>query len=323
VIVAANLLIAFVGAAGVFAAVLALGIRPQGQLKGLVEPRPGPLERLRQYLDDAGLGVTPGEFLRVSALLGLGAAVAAYLLTSALTAALLGLFVGGFAYYTYLVDRRDRRRQEYQDALVDVIGLLVEGFRAGNTLPAAFDTVARYGPDVVRRDWAQVLARMGAKMEMKEALAEMARRRRDPILDTVVQTLTTVKEKGGRLSVALEGLQQSVRERVRIRRRVRAEQSQPLWELRLVAALPFLVVPVLRSIAEEYVAFWKTPLGQALLLLAWGLTIAGYLIAQRFITRTTKVEESFGVIEVTAGDSLPAGLSDEDDEEEDEEEDEG
>jgi tight adherence protein B len=305
---AINLILAFVGAAGVFAAVLSLGMRPRVRLQGFAEQRPGPIERLRQYLTEADLGVKPNEFLRISVLLGIGMGIAAYLLTSAPTAAILGCAVGGLAYYTYLVDRRDRRRQEYQDALVDVIGLLVEGFKAGNTLPAAFDTVAQYGPEIVREDWARVCSRLQTGGSLEEVLDELCRRRRDPILATIAQTIVVVSRKGGQVSTALGGLQDSVRERVRIRRRVRAEQNQPMWELRLVAAMPFLVVPVLRGMSAEYLAFWQTPLGQVFLTASWGLTIAGYLIAQRYITVSTKVEESFGVVEMPGAGEQPAGL---------------
>jgi len=307
--VATNLILAFAGAAGVFAAVLALGLRPRARLEdigGLIEPQPGPIERLQQKLTEADLAISAGEFLRVSLLLGGGTAVVAYLVTNAWAPALLGFAVGGLAYYAYLADRRDRRRQEYQDALVDVIGLLVEGFRAGNTLQAAFESVARYGPEIAREDWAQVNARIRTGIPVEDALAELSQQRRDPILDTVAQTLVVVNRQGGRLSVALTGLQDTVRERVRIRRRVKAEQNQPIWELRLVAALPFLAVPVLRAIAEEYVAFWKTPLGQVFLLLSWGLTIVGFLVAQRYIISATRVEESFGVVEVTGSAAAPA-----------------
>lgn len=309
---AINLILAFVGAAGVFAAVLSLMLRPHARLDdigGLVEPKPGSIERLNQYLTQADLQVSAAEFIRISLLLGGGVAILAYLLTSAVTAALLGFVVGGFAYYTYLVDRRDRRRQDYQDALVDVIGLLVEGFKAGNTLQAAFESVAQYGPEIVRQDWADVSARIQANISIKDSLAELCRRRRDPILETIVQTLVVVRDEGGRLSVALTGLQDAVKERVRIRRRVQSEQSQPMWELRLVSAMPFLVVPILRATADEYVTFWKTPLGEMLLFVAWGLTITGFLIAQRYITSTTRVEESFGVVEVQGSkESLHPGL---------------
>lgn len=310
---AVNLILAFVGAAGVFAAVLSLGLRPRVQLQGFTEQQPGAIERLQQYLTEADLGVKPGEFLRVSALLGAGAGIVVYLLTKAPMVALLGCAVGGLAYYTYLVDRRDRRRQEYQDALVDVIGLLVEGFKAGNTLPAAFATVAQYGPEIVRQDWADVCARLQTGDPMKEVLDDLCRRRRDPILDVVAQTLVVVTKEGGKLSAALAGLRDSVCERVRIRQRVRAEQNQPMWELRLVAALPFLVVPILRGMSEEYLAFWQTPLGQVFLMASWGLTITGYLIAQRYITRSTRVEESFGVVEIPGAASVqPAGLPEKD-----------
>jgi len=287
--VATNLILAFAGAAGVFAAVLALGMRPRARLEdigGLIEPRPGPIERLQHKLTEADLEVTAGEFLRVSLLVGGGVALAAYLVTTAWAPALLGFAVGGLVYYTYLADRRDRRRQDYQDGLVDVIGLL------------------GYGPEIAREDWAQVNARIRTGIPVEDALMELSRRRRDPILDTVAQTLVVVSKQGGRLSVALIGLQDTVRERVRIRRRVQAEQSQPMWELRLVAALPFLAVPVLRAVAEEYVAFWQTPLGQLFLLLSWGLTIVGFLVAQRYIVSATQVEESFGVVEV-AGSAGP------------------
>jgi len=309
---AINLIIAFFGAAGVFAAVLAISSPRRVSLSGvgglLEEEEGGPIERLRRHLEQADLNVTPGEFIRFSALLGLLLGVVAYLLTRTFTATLLAAGVGAFGYYAYLSDRRERRRQRYQDDLVDVIGLLIEGFATGNTLQAAIANVAEYGPQAARGDWAQAGASIQAGVSTQDALRQMARKRRDPILDTIVQTLIVVQRQGGRLSVALAGLEETVRERVRIRQRVHAEQSQPLWELRLVSVLPFLIVPILRGAADEYVAFWRTPLGELSLLFSWGLTIVGYYVAQRYITSITKVESSFGVVEEGGDEELEEGL---------------
>lgn len=301
---AVNLVIAFVGAAGIFAAVLAISSPPRARLNtvgGLLEEELGPLEKLEQKLRQADLDVKTYEFLGVSLSLGLGLAAGGYLLTGTMISVFLGFGAGSFAYYAYLTDRRDRRRQQYQDALVDVIGLLVEGFQAGNTLQAAFRSVADYGPEIASDDWRQVSARIQAGVSIQESLLTLSRRRRDPILDTIVQTLVVVHQQGGRLSSALKGLQETVGERVRIRQRVSAEQSQPLWELRLVSALPFAVVPVLRGIAPEYRAFMSSPLGEIMFGVAWGITILGYYLAQRYITSVTAVEESFGVIEEGMG----------------------
>ena len=301
---AVNLVIAFVGAAGIFAAVLAISSPPRARLNtvgGLLEEELGPLEKLEQKLRQADLDVKTYEFLGVSLSLGLGLAAGGYLLTGTMISVFLGFGAGSFAYYAYLTDRRDRRRQQYQDALVDVIGLLVEGFQAGNTLQAAFRSVADYGPEIASDDWRQVSARIQAGVSIQESLLTLSRRRSDPILDTIVQTLVVVHQQGGRLSSALKGLQETVGERVRIRQRVSAEQSQPLWELRLVSALPFAVVPVLRGIAPEYRAFMSSPLGEIMFGVAWGITILGYYLAQRYITSVTAVEESFGVIEEGMG----------------------
>lgn len=301
---AANLFIAFVGATGIFAAVLAISSPPRARLDsvgGLLEEEVGPVDKLQQKLDQADLDIKAGEFIRVSLLLGVGLAVGGYLLSGIMTAVFLGFGAGSFAYYAYLTDRRDRRRQQYQDTLVDVIGLLVEGFQSGNTLQAAFQSVAEYGPEIAARDWAQVSAQIQAGVSIEKALMDLSARRRDPILDTIVQTMVVVQQQGGRLSEALMGLEETVRERVRIRQRVSAEQSQPLWELRMVSALPFLVVPILRGIAPEYRAFMSSPLGEFMFGTAWGITILGYYLAQRYITSVTQVEESFGVTEEGKG----------------------
>ncbi len=297
---AVNLFIAFVGATGIFAAVLAISSPPRARLNtvgGLLEEEVGPVDKLQQKLDQADLNIKAGEFIRVSLLLGIGLAVGGYLLSGLMTAVFLGFGAGSFAYYAYLTDRRDRRRKQYQDTLVDVIGLLVEGFRSGNTLQAAFRSVADYGPEIAAKDWAGVSAQIQAGVSIEKALMDLSARRRDPILDTIVQTMIVVQQQGGRLSEALMGLEETVRERVRIRQRVSAEQSQPLWELRMVSALPFLVVPILRGIAPEYRAFMSTPLGEFMFGTAWGITILGYYLAQRYITSVTQVEESFGVTE--------------------------
>ena len=300
-IVAPNVLIAVLGAVGVFALFLAFAIRQGAELRqadlaaGRVRETAGGMDRLQERIDQAGLVITAGEFLRVALLAGVGGGLAFYLLTSIPAGFPLGLLVGVVGYWSFLGEKRDKHRQKYQSALGEVVALLKEGFQTGNALPAAVDHVVQYGPDIVTEDFRHLGAQLQTGTPAEEALREMADRRRDPILDVVVETLIVNHRNQGRISHVLDALLETVRERVRIRRRIKSEQSQPIWQLRLLTAMPFIATVMLRGIAPEYIAFWSGGAGQLSLLLAWGLAIAGYFLGMRFVTRSTAIAESFGV----------------------------
>ena len=95
--------------------------------------------------------------------------------------------------------------------------------------------------------------------------------------------------------------QRNVRKLRRLRldelRRIKSEQSQPMWQLRIMSAMPFLATIMLRGIAPEYPAFWSGGVGQLSLIFAWGLAVAGYFVGMRSVTRATAIAESFGITE--------------------------
>ena len=300
-ILAPNVLIAVLGAVGVLALFLAFTIRQGAELRqadlaaGRVRESSGTMERLQERIDQAGLPITAGEFLRVALLAGVGGGLLFYLLTAVPAGLPLGLLAGVAGYWSFLAERRDRHRQSFQSALGEVVALLREGFQTGNALPAAVEHVVQYGPPIVADDFRHLGAQLQTGTPAEEALREMADHRRDPILDVIVETLIVNHRNQGRISHVLDALLATVRERVRIRRRIKSEQSQPIWQLRLLTAMPFIATIMLRGIAPEYVAFWSGGAGQLSLLLAWGLAIAGYFVGMRFVTRSTAIAESFGV----------------------------
>ncbi|HEC35821.1 MAG TPA: hypothetical protein ENI39_04730 [Anaerolineae bacterium] len=297
---AINVILALAAAFGVLVVVLALISPRTVPLKGrgdYAQKEYGPLERLQQKIDQAGLEITPGELIRVSAFLAAAFGVLGRLLTGAPIGALVGAAIGGYAYWAYLGDRRDRQRLEYQAALGDVAALLIEGFREGGTVQAAFQKVVEFGPEIARRDFADVAARLQGGQSLEDALRPLQDLRRDPILDAIAQMLVVRVRRGGQAAEALGGLLDVVRERIQFRQRVQAELGQPVWEVRLIAALPFLVVAFLRVTTPEYAVFWRTLLGQLSLGVSWGMVAAGYWMANRYITKAMAVEENLGVVE--------------------------
>jgi Flp pilus assembly protein TadB len=295
-----NVILALVGAFGILATVISLISPRTVKLRGrddYVEAEYGLAQVVQRKIDQAGLPITAGELIRTSAFLGVLGAVLGYVLSGAFVGLIFGGFAGVYLFWAYLEDRRDKQRVAYQAALADVAAQLIEGFREGGTIQAAVQKVIQFGPEVAREDWKKVAARLQGRMSISEALAPVLELRRDPVLDAIAQMLTVRVQKGGQATEALGGLLDLVRERVHFRERVKAELGQPTWEVRLVAALPFLVVAFLRVTTPEYSVFWSSILGQLSLVLSWGMVIVGYWMATKYIRKSMMIEESLGVVE--------------------------
>lgn len=297
---AINILFATVAALGVLMVVLAIVSPRAVKLKGreaYAQKEYGLVERLEQKIMQADLQVTPGELIRTSAFLAAALGLAGLLLTGTLVGLFVGVLIGGYAYWAYLGDRRDRRRLEYQAALGDVAALLIEGFKEGGTASHALQKVVEFGPEIVRDDFASVASRLQGGMSLAKALKPIQELRRDSILDAIAQMLVIRHQRGGEASEALSGLLDVVRQRVQFRQRVEAELGQPKWEVRLISGLPFVVVLFLRVTTPEYARFWQTPMGQVMLGASWAMTAFGYWMANRYISKAMAVEENLGIVE--------------------------
>ncbi len=121
-ILAPNVLIAVLGAVGVLALFLAFAIRQGAELRqadlaaGRVREISGTIDRLQERIDQAGLLITAGEFLRVVLFVGVGGGLVFYLLMAVPAGFLLGLLAGVVGYWSFLGEKRDRHRQKYQSA---------------------------------------------------------------------------------------------------------------------------------------------------------------------------------------------------------------
>ena len=263
-----NVLMAFIGAAGVLVLVLSILAIPHYRIARDDQDQ-GFLTRLQRQLDQAGLDITAREFLKTATFLGLILGVVAFVLTAAPAAAVLGVIVGFFGYWTYLEDRREKRRRAYQEALLEVINILQEGFASMNTLEMAMETAAQHAPEVVRADFVEIATQMSLKMNLEEALMKVAERRRDLIFDRLVEALIANRRTGGQqLGPVLAALRESVQALASGRRRVMTAQERIRWEARMVCLAPFVFIVILRQTAPELQApFYASIFGQVAIIL--------------------------------------------------------
>ncbi len=291
-----HVLLAFVGAAGVLVLVLSVLAIPHYRMRH--EQDEGSLiVRLQRQLDQADLQITAVEYVKTSLFLALVLGVAAFLVTAVPAAALLGALLGFFGYWIWLEDRREKRRRDYQEALLEVINILQEGFASMRSLEMALTTVAEHAPEIARKDFVEIVTQMSLKEHLEEALMQIAQRRRDLIFDRLVEALVANRRTGGhQLGPVLSALRESVQALASGRRRVETAQQRIRWEARIVCLAPFAFIVILRQTAPDLQApFYASIFGQVAILLVGGMSALAYYIMNRLGSQAVQPLESAGV----------------------------
>jgi len=297
-----NVLIAFIGAAGFFIMVLSLLAHPRYSLRRELarlegrEQEGGFLARLQRKLDQADIPISAGEFLRVSTMLGVAVGLGTFVLTGIASAGLMGFALGFFIYWSYLEDRRDKRRIAYQEALAEVVDILQEAFAATHSLLMAIDTLAEHAPEPAREDFQEISRRLHVGESLPDVLREVAARRREIMFDRLVEALIANMEEGGELGPVLRALAKAVRGMARVRRQVAAAQSKIRWEARVVCIAPFVFMIILRFTAATLQRpFYESIWGQLAALVVGFLSAGAYYIMNRMGRKALAIVESAGI----------------------------
>ncbi len=258
--------------------------------EGLTHPREVRLQlhtptALDDFLRRAGLpDVTPRDFALFSLCAGLVTGLLAQLLLGWPIVSILAALFGLFAPLAYYVQRHDRRRAALQNALVEAIAQLRDAIRTGLSVQDALVGLARTGPETLRPEFATLVREMRL-VDSETALSNMRDRLADPLFDVVAATLILNDRLGGRnVSQVLDRLAHATRAQLRIQDELRAYQAQTVMSARVVAAMPVLVLVVIRQLNPRYLAVFNDWSGQVLLALCLVSIVIGY-VSMLWLTR--------------------------------------
>ncbi len=181
----------------------------------------------------------------------------------------------------YYRQRAQRRRAEIEEAVGEAVETLRDAVRIGLGVEEALRALAVTGPAALRPVFSGI-ERDLRLAGFEEALERARERLQEPLFDTLAVALLTAYRIGGRnLAAVLDGLSASVRGSVQVRREVRANQAQNVLSARVIAALPLLLILVIRGSNPNYLAAFSQPVGQAVLACCLLSITVGYTVMLR------------------------------------------
>jgi len=244
-----------------------------------------PLINLNQLILQSGVTIGLGRlvvFMVIGAIAAF-ATIIAYdqsLWRAVLAAAVVGLLL------PYLVLRflRGRRQKKFGAQFPDAIDIIVRSLRAGHPVPVAISMVAREQPDPVGSEFGLVTDEITYGADLESAMRNLYFRVGIDDLPLFVTAVAIQGSTGGNLGEILNNLSAVIRERFKMRRKIRALAAEGRASALILSTLPIALLAIINFLVPDfYASVWSESLTKIALALAGCWMGIGNLIMFRMV----------------------------------------
>jgi tight adherence protein B len=266
-------------------------IEAAGEMPGMLTGRL--LDRLRiresagRLLEAAALKWGPAGLLRRCLALFLGGFLAATVATRNILP--LAALAAGAAFGCvplWYVRRRVRRRvAAFEEQFPDCLEFVSRSMRAGHAFSVAIEMVHHEFSDPLAAELRRAFEEQNLGQPLEIVLRKLSQRVPSMDVQFFVSAVLLQKRTGGNLAELLDKLAQLMRERFKLRARIRAVSAQGLMSGRILSAIPAGVAVMMFLVNPQYARFFvDDPIGHKLLAGGLGLQLVGYLIIRKIVT---------------------------------------
>jgi len=258
----------------------------EGTLKEL-EERQKKAKRvaLAVRISQAGLSWSKRRFFIVSALLGLAAFMATLLAGIGLLPALAFGFAGGCGIPLWLLRFLKKRREaRFLDALPDAIDVIVRGIKAGLPLLDSLKLIANEAREPIKSEFRNIIETQTVGIPLGEACLKLYER--IPVAEAnFFGIVVSIQQRaGGNLSEALGNLSHVLRERKKMKAKIKAMSQEAKASAAIIGSLPIVVMGLVYFTSPSYIELlWTEQLGRIMLACCAVWMFIGIMVMRKMI----------------------------------------
>ena len=201
----------------------------------------------------SGIPFKPRQWMLIVAALTLAGAAAAFIFTrnpyvAAAAAPLVGLG-GPFFYLKFMGKRRAKRLGEQ---LPNALEVIVRSLEAGHPVPTAVSLVGREMPDPIGSEFGMAADEIAYGATLEQAVGRISDRCRHPDIDLFAANIRLQEKSGGNLTGLLKTLARTVRERQKMRLKIKAAAAEGAMSAYILTAAPFCVFAMLWVLSPSF-----------------------------------------------------------------------
>jgi tight adherence protein B len=221
--------------------------------RGIDDDAAGAVGKLRTKITQTGLAITLQQVL-----MGWAASIvlipgAAWLIGRDGPFELIGAMLAGFMLPLVALNMvRARRVKRFAEQFPDAIDVIVRSLKAGHPLPIAITLVAREMQDPVGTEFGMVADELSFGLDLESAMRNLYLRVGQDDLPLFVTSISIQAATGGNLAAILEGLSKLIRDRFKMRRKIKALASEARFSAIVLISLPFVLYLIISAMAPDF-----------------------------------------------------------------------
>ena len=179
---------------------------------------------------------------------------------------------------------RNRRRRRFNEQLVEALGQVSNALKAGFSITQAFETVVANGENPIAQEFEVFLQQMRVGISFGDALQNLDRRVGSEDLELVCSAMEIARRTGGNLTEIFDKISLTIRERMRIERRVMTLTAQGRLQGVIVGVMPLAVGVAMATFRPEIMLpYLRSPSGMAAVAAVIVLVTLGGLMIRKII----------------------------------------
>lgn len=243
--------------------------------------------KMHLLLEQAGLRWTPARLLHFCIMaFGVGFVFAWVVLPSAIPRAL--AFVVGLATapipFAYVYQQRRSRLKKFEALFPETLEFISRSMRAGHAFSVSLEMIHREFAEPVSGEFRRTFEEANLGLPIEVALQSLAKR--VPSLDVhfFVSAVLLQKRTGGNLAEILDKLAYVIRERFKLRGRIRAVSAHGRMTATSLSCIPIAVAILMFYTNPDYVKFFfDDTVGNEMMVVAIFLQLVGYVIMKKIV----------------------------------------
>jgi tight adherence protein B len=236
-------------------------------------------------ISQAGLSWSKRQFIIISAALGLVAFAAAFAVDAGLLPALGIGFAAALGAPRWLLQYLKKRREEnFLNAFPDSVDVIVRGIKAGLPLLDCLRIVTNDAPEPIKSEFRQIVESQTVGIPIGEACAKLYERMPLAECNFFGIVISIQQKSGGNLSEALGNLSRVLRDRKKMKAKIKAMSMEAKASAVIIGALPIAVMILVYITSPSYIELlWTHPMGRMMLVACATWMLMGTLVMRKMI----------------------------------------
>ncbi len=241
-------------------------------------------EKIQEELLQAGIHLRTEEYLKIRAVITALPFLIILIIKNDMVLAIGGALFGFIAPPLHLKKKKKDRMDLFNDQLGDVILIISNSLRAGFTFEQAMGSVARDLPDPIGPEFLKIGREVELGERLEVAMEDTARRMGSEDMELMNTAVAIQRQVGGNLADVLDNIGTTIRDRIIIKKKIKAMTAQGEISGKIIGFLPFALLIIVSLVNKEYMEpLFTTTFGKILLIISIILEGLGFMTIKKIV----------------------------------------